>query len=292
MVTKILFSPIYLRIKIFLLCGCLLFCSSKESAPKSHVFANLLAFVENAIERPHENEEGGQNSKNYFVIDSVSPRVLLENTDFVLKGKFPSSMNEEDLLGDGASKYVLITELTDSKIRLHVSFCPTVELIFIRTNEPGVENKLPVPCLGSFRYSFRNLILNLGETIEPIPPTDSINLQRLRSMGEITFGVEPALPIGLHLDQNTGEILGNPMETTGDLFQTFSVAARLKEDPFVKITTQISVLIVTEQERDNRICRPVSSTSTCRFPSPYSCTKTGICFQGKFSCLMDIRCGL
>ncbi|TGL72134.1 Ig domain-containing protein [Leptospira jelokensis] len=292
MVQKVLFSPIYLRIQIFFLCGCLVFCSSKESTPNSHIFANLLAFVGSAIENPNEKEEKEEENQKYFVIDTVSPRVLLENTEFVLKGKSLSSVTEIDLLGDGAKKYVFIVEQSDSKILLHVSYCPTLELNLIRTNEPGVANKLLVPCLGSFRYSFRNLILNLGEVIEPIPPTESVNLQRLRSLGEVSFSVDKTFPTGLHLDQNTGEIFGTPTETTGDAFQTFSIVAQLKEDPLVKINTQISVLVVTEAERENRICRPVSTTSTCRYPAPYSCANAGICFQGQFSCLMDIRCGL
>lgn len=293
MIANKFFIRLFRLVFLFLLSGISLFCFSEHPPRASQILTNLLLVAEQVGQGSNDKEETGDNPSHFYTINSVTPKVLMENTNFVLEGKLLGSLSAIQLLGEGGYKYAQILEQSDSQILLHLQFCPKSELIFLKSNDPEVKEKIVLPCFGNFRYPLRNLVLNWMETIDPVSPLEPNQyIDSLRALGEIEFAMEPTLPMGLRLNQITGALFGTPAETTNDEFQTFQITARLKEDPSIYIQSHLSLIVLTPEERENRKCRSISSTSTCRFPSPYTCSKANLCFSGQLSCLMDLRCGL
>lgn len=267
-------------------------CASKESTERESLFLSLLGFISPFAEEKQTPNKPGFESENSYQIHSFSPKVIVENSNFSIEGENLSDVTEEQLFGAGYSKFLQFTEVTKSKITVSLHLCPDSKLIFPSSDYKETSHQISIPCFGSFRYSVRSVILELGFPMNPVKPFfsgDSLDI--LRGLGEIEFVTLSPLPQGVLIHQETGEITGTPTETTGNEFQSYTVHARLKTDPTFRIQSLFPLIVVSEEEKNNRTCRPISSTSTCMGPSPHSCANSSLCYTNLFGCKIDSKCG-
>lgn len=230
---------------------------------------------------------------NEFEIHSITPDVLLENTNFVIKGKNLLLLSPKELWGEGGDKYVSFTNTSDDEIKAQVKLCsnPMIEVLFVIPSK-GKEKRL-LPCLGQFYYSFRSYFLETNQEISNFEPRVlNPSLQTLVNLGEIVFGIEPQLPSGISFNSKTGIVTGIPTSSTNQMFQSFQVTASLIKNPELKIHSEFQLIVLTSEEKNNRTCREISATSTCNGPSPHVCSNSGKCFMSKLACISDRECGL
>ncbi|MBL0953475.1 MAG: putative Ig domain-containing protein [Leptospira sp.] len=270
----------------------LLNCSDNSSSN----FANWVEGILLVVKVPQvdtSNESNEPTLENEFEIHSITPDVLLENTNFVITGKNLLSLSPNELWGEGGDKYVSFTNTSDDEIQAQVKVCPNsmIEVLIVSPSK-GKEKRL-LPCLGSFHYSFRSYFLETNQEIENFEPRAlNPSLQGLVNLGEIVFGIEPKLPSGISFDSKTGIVTGVPTNSTNQMFQSFQVTASLKTNPELKIHSEFRLIVLTNEEKNNRTCREISATSTCNGPSPHVCSNSGKCFMSKLACISDSECGL
>ncbi|MBM9592250.1 putative Ig domain-containing protein [Leptospira sp. 201903075] len=267
-------------------------CSAKESKDSGSWAVNLLGLVSHFPEDKGISDPATSVSEESYTIRSVSPTVVFENSNFSIEGENLSVLTRERLFGEGSGKFLEFTEMTDTKITVSLFRCPDISLVLLPSDKKENNQSLSIPCLGSFRYLVRSMQLELGLSLVPISPIFLGNsLEILRSLGEVEFVSLSPLPAGIHLNPDTGEIKGTPTETTGNEFQSYTVFVRLKTDPEKKITSSFQLIVVSEEEKNNRTCKSISQTSTCRGPAPHVCSNSSVCYTSQSACVMDSRCG-
>ncbi|MCW7462040.1 Ig domain-containing protein [Leptospira limi] len=270
----------------------LLNCSDNSNTNFSSWMEGILLVVKvPQVETPNEPDK--PTLENEFEIHSITPDVLLENTNFVITGKNLHLLSPNELWGEGGEKYVSFTNTSDDEIKAQVKRCskPILEVLFVIPSK-GKENRF-LPCLGSFYYSFRSYFLETNQEIVNFEPRElNPSLQGLVNLGEIVFGIEPELPSGISFDTKTGIVTGIPTSSTNQLFQPFQVTASLKTNPKLKIHSDFQLIVLTSEEKNNRTCREISATSTCKGPSPHVCSNSDKCFMSKLACVSDTECGL
>ncbi|TGK84644.1 hypothetical protein EHQ24_06540 [Leptospira noumeaensis] len=270
----------------------LLSCSAKDPNSDGSWMVSLLGLISLAGEGQTTVEEPGLRPAGVYSVDSVSPSVVMENSSFSIEGKNLENVTEKQIFGEGASKFLKFTEVTNTKITVSVTLCSDSPFQIVPSGSPSGNNQISIPCLGSFRYMLRSMSFLLGMSITPEAPKFSENsLRVLRSLGEIEFVSESNLPEGIYLDKNSGEIKGIPTETTGNEYRFYPIRAVLKSNPTLKIQSQVKMIVLTEEEKLNRTCHAFVETSTCRGPSPHRCSNSNICYTSQFACEMDIECG-
>ncbi|TGM81416.1 hypothetical protein EHR01_01020 [Leptospira mtsangambouensis] len=263
-------------------------CSEKGSQFGEPWLLNLLSLVSPVSgDQKNENSFGSENS---FKVNSVSPNIAMENSIFSIEGENLKELSEEQLFGEGYSKFLKFTEVSDAKITVSVILCPEESFVFPSSSQS--ENRITLPCFGSKTFVLRPFKWEQGL---PISPTISLfatnSFQTLRNLGEIEFVTKPSLPEGIQILPETGEIYGTPLETTENEFRSYTITAQLKTDPSVKLQTTANVLVVSEIEKNNRTCKPLAVTSTCRGPAPHTCANASVCYTSQFVCIVDSKCG-
>lgn len=265
-------------------------CAPQDKNSDKSLFVGVLSFDSSFSDMKKTAEEMDLGSSDAFEVTSISPQIVFENSSFTIVGKNLSPVTGTELFGDGFSKYLEIKDQNSSQMVMSVFLCPGSSIAVFSSGDK--KSQLSIPCLGRFRFSLRTLFSELGVGIQPIVPQFNENsLELLRSMGEIEFIAEPPLPTGIQINPETGEISGTPMETTGNEIRTFQVVVRIKSNPHLKMESQMKMIVVSEEEKFNRTCRPIAETSTCFGPSPHVCNNGSGCFRSLFSCLMDSKCG-
>ncbi|TGL86060.1 hypothetical protein EHQ68_09370 [Leptospira congkakensis] len=254
---------------------------------------SLLGLVSPAAEGNRETgQDSGFGSEDVFSIESVSPTVVLENSNFTIVGKNLENVTEKQLFGDDHSKFLKFTEVGNTKITVSVEFCSDSHFFVPSSGNKENNHQISISCLGPFRYPIHSAKFDLGVAITPISPNFSENsLKILKSLGEIKFALESKLPDGILLDANTGEISGIPTETTGNEFRSYKVFAESKSNPYLKIQSHVRMIVLTVEEKINRTCRAFVETSTCRGPSPHRCSNSSVCYMSQFACGIDPKCG-
>ncbi|MDF3821053.1 hypothetical protein P3G55_14165 [Leptospira sp. 96542] len=275
---------------IFLVIGVLVSCLSKGTESEEILFASLFSLLTPEI--PETDLEGGDVS---FTIHSISPTVIIENSQFTIEGKNLNKTNEKELFGDGYAKFLQFVEVLDDKITVSLHMCPSSKLSFPISGKNITEGNISIPCLGSSRFPLKSLKFDLGIEIDPIVGSSVVyppqTLETLQTLGEIEFLVEGVLPNGISLHPESGELSGVPTETTENDFKSYPIIARLKANPLVKIVSKINLIVLSAEEKNNRKCRSISSTSTCRGPSPHVCTNSSLCYTSRLSCEISQKCG-
>ncbi|MGE8723047.1 hypothetical protein ACO2KH_17725 [Leptospira terpstrae] len=277
---------------IALYCFLLLSCAPKEGSAKESWFVSLLSLSTPFLEDKKIPETLGSGFENSYFIRSISPNIVMENSNFLIEGENLSHLTEKQLFGDEYSKFLQFTEVTDSKITVSLHLCPDSPFVLQSTGNTDSNSLFSIPCLGPFRHSIRSLKFVLGIPMEPISPNYSGNsLDLLRSLGEIEFVIDSPVSAGIQLHPVTGVLLGTPTETTENEFRFFTVSAQLKTNPNLRIQTSFQYIVVTDEEKTNRTCRSISQTSTCMLPSPHVCSNSSQCFTSRFACEMNAKCG-
>ncbi|MCW7489482.1 putative Ig domain-containing protein [Leptospira meyeri] len=292
--TKKIFQFLILKIGLFVTSFfVVLSCSTKDPNGSGSWMVSLLGLVSPAADGNRETgQDPGFGSTEVFSIDSVSPTVVLENSEFTIVGKNLENITEKQLFGAGYSKYLKFKEVTNSKITVSVEFCADLYFFIPLSGNNENSRQISISCLGSFRYPIRTAKLDLGKAITAISPNFSENsLKVLKSLGEIKFVLESKLPDGILLDPNSGEISGTPTETTGNEFRSYKVFAELKSNPTFRIQSEVRMIVLTEEEKINRTCRVMVQTSTCKGPSPHLCSNSSVCYMSQLACEMDSKCG-
>ncbi|WP_167880100.1 hypothetical protein [Leptospira brenneri] len=282
-------------LKIFSLvvvCFLGLSCLGKDAKSKDGWMVSLLGLALPIAEDEEIPNERNSHPTNDYLVHSVSPSVVLENSSFFIEGKNLKAVTEKQLFGEGFSKFLNFSEVTDSKITVSLQLCPDSSLVFPGSGDKEKSHQISIPCLGSFRYSVRSPKFDLGMTITPFAPNISAQvLEVLGTLGELEFVLESNLPLGMQMNSKTGEILGTPTETTGNEFRSYNIIAQVKSNPNFRIKSQVRMIVVSEEEKMNRTCRSIAETSTCRGPSPHVCSNSSICYTSQFACEMDSKCG-
>ncbi|MCW7494432.1 hypothetical protein ND861_17430 [Leptospira sp. 2 VSF19] len=267
-------------------------CAFKDKNTEKSLFVGILGLVSSFSEEKKTAEETSSGSSAEFEVLSVSKEFVFESANFTLEGKNLDTATGIQLFGDGFSKFLKIIEVSSSKIVVTVLHCSDSPFVVFPFGDKGNQRQISIPCLGSFRYSLRSLLYEQGVGISPLQPQFNQNsLELLRTLGDLEFISEPALPEGIQINKETGEISGIPLETTGNEFRSFQIVLRVKTNPSLKIESQLKMIVVSEEEKFNRTCRSISQTSTCKGPSPHLCSNSSICYISQFGCLTDPKCG-
>ena len=273
---------------------CLVECSKPNTQSLSHWIASLVLLETDQTKESNVGAEEipDEGRTSLYQIHSFTPDILIENTSFVMTGKNLDALSKSDVFGESATKLVTFFETSEEQITGYLRFCPAKK-IEVELVTPNVGRKIHyIPCLGSFRYSPSSYLLEQNQPVSLFGPLESHPyLQTLRSLGTISFSINPILPSGLVFDESTGIVSGIPTVTTKNEFLVFTVTAELDQKPFVKITSPLKLMVLTPEEKTNRTCRAISATSTCNVPSPYTCSNSSQCFTNQMACFTDPQCG-
>ncbi len=241
-----------------------------------------------------ENPPPDSIQESTFDIYSGFPVVWKTGQHFELYGRNLQASNVESIFGPDGSKFFSFDDVSENTILGTVVSCPNAFDWDSKVRFPN-NNQSEIVCLDSLPVNYRVLKKEMGVPFEKTPllmvhHSHEFFFSFLK-LGETEYRILESLPLGLSLDQKTGELSGSAREGTENTIREYTLQLRLKDRPDILVEGKIRLLIVTSEEKLNRTCRPLQRTSTCNFSSPYHCDNAPGCRPSLFNCLMDDGCG-